>query len=281
MKTCTTILLALLFGFKAHAQSNTEKPLFTSIDIAIKKPKDVYRLSITDSLEFGKLQLLKNFENLEYLSLKGDGLRTLPIELFELKKLKALDLSGNQIEVLPNEFINLIALQELYLDNETNLDFEQAIGVVSKLPKLKVLSLRNDSLLSLPESISNLKSLQLLDLGGNQIQALPKSIVALENLEELYLDHDSNLDFRSAFLILGGLPRLKVLHLEGNALISLPETINKLRSLEKLYLNENELSVVDLRRKELGKLMLVDVKDNPIRANSMEYLERTGVRINF
>lgn len=271
----------LLFSLVSFSQEKTDERLYTSLKEAISTPQKVYRLSITDPNELLEINLIERFENLEYLSLRGDGLKEFPPQLFELKRLKVLDISGNKFVALPSDFGRLVSLEELYLDDEENLDFEQAMGVVAKLPALKVLSLRNDSLLVLPASITQIKSLQLLDLGGNNLQKLPESITKLEYLEELRLDNDSKLDFRSAFLILGGLPRLKVLHLEGNALVSLPETINKLRSLEKLYLNDNQLDVLELKRNELKRLMLVDLQENPIQTESTQYLERTGVRIKF
>ena len=144
-----------------------------------------------------------------------------------------------------------------------------------------VLTLKNDSLLRIPESIANLSKLETLDLGGNRISELPVSIVNLKNLEELYLDHDNRLDFRNAFILLGKLPRLRVLHLEGNELTSLPETINNLQALEKLYLNQNELSLVDIKRDQLKRLLLVDLQQNQVPVGTLDHLERTGVRIRF
>ena len=273
-------IIAIGLSVKGFGQNDSTVATFGSMGQTVD-PLSVTRLRIANDVDLGRIDELSKFKNLEYLSLRGDRLRSLPPQLFELERLKVLDLSDNDLDLLPEEFTNLRSLEELYLDQALKLDFDQALAVLGGLPNLKVLSMKNDSLLVIPESIADLNRLETLDLGGNKFTELPSGLLKLRNLKELYLDRESGLDFRSAFILLGKLPSLRILHLESNGLKVLPETINDIHSLEVLYLNGNQLSMVDLKRNRLQQLMLVDLEHNHVPAETLEHLERTGVRIRF
>jgi len=45
---------------------------------------------------------------------------------------------------LPNAIADSVGLEEIYLDNELNLNFEKSISVFANLPSLRLLSLNHE-----------------------------------------------------------------------------------------------------------------------------------------
>lgn len=90
-------------------------------------PDQVIRLDLSNQRIDFSASLFKKFKNLEYLSLRGDHLNEIPLEITELKNLKVLDLSGNDFVTLPESFFKLRNLEELYLNEEVNMDLSQTI----------------------------------------------------------------------------------------------------------------------------------------------------------
>ena len=98
---------------------------FTSLSEALKNPENVYRLNLSNQkLEFSDT-IWSKFTNLKYLSLKNDHLENIPAEIGDLKNMEILDLSGNDFKVLPSTFTNLTSLQELFLNDDKNLQLEK------------------------------------------------------------------------------------------------------------------------------------------------------------
>jgi Leucine-rich repeat (LRR) protein len=118
-------------------------------------PKEIFRLTnlrelvfIGTDCDFNKSQCknitvipkkIKFLSNLEELKLVMNNIKTIPIELNNLKKLKSLDLSNNSsIDV-------------------TNLNIQS----------LEVLNLNDCNLSKLPENLKNMKNLKRLGIEGN------------------------------------------------------------------------------------------------------------------
>ena len=80
---------------------------------------------------------------MEYLYIGGNQLKTLPVELGKLTRLKVLNLCDNQITVLPKE--------------------------LAKLHQLESLSLHNNDLTVLPIAIVKLKNLQAISVRDNPL----------------------------------------------------------------------------------------------------------------
>lgn len=98
---------------------NSDKPKeFTSLSEALKNPEKVIRLNLSNQEMSVTNNDWSKFINLEYLSLKNDHLKEIPIGITKLVSLKTIDLSGNDFVKLPDEFSNLINLEELYLNDE-------------------------------------------------------------------------------------------------------------------------------------------------------------------
>jgi len=192
-----SIVLSLVFVFlfqNIKAQSNIDsiqlEKEFVNLDEALKSPRNVYRLDLSNQdVQFSDIEW-SSFTNLEYLSLKNDHLKQIPTGLGSLKNLKVLDLSGNDFEVLPSSFSNLTNLEELFLNDDKNLDFEKNIPILSTLPNLRSLHVENDGLKSLPQNIFQLSRLESLYLNNNKFKEFPKELSSLKQLQ--YTDMKGN-----------------------------------------------------------------------------------------
>lgn len=163
---------------------------YISLEEALKNPEKVYRLNLSNQNVSIPKEVWSKFTNLEYLSLKNDHLKKLPIEIGLLKKLKTLDLSGNDFKMLPKSFSNLINLEELLLNDEKSFDLDKNIKTLKPLANLKVLHLENDSLSKLPKNFIELNQLESIYLNNNNFNAVPTEIKRLNHLK--YLDLHNN-----------------------------------------------------------------------------------------
>lgn len=179
----------ILCSVMMFSQNNDKSKEYTSINEALKEPEKVFRLNLSNQNITISNDSWAKFINLEYLNLKGDHLKEIPIAITTIKSLKTLDLSGNDFKVLPDEFSNLTSLEEIYLNEEKNMLLPKTLSVLSKLPKLKSLHLENDGLSNLPIEILSFKNLENLYLNQNNFKKIPE-IQSLDHLK--YLDLKDN-----------------------------------------------------------------------------------------
>ena len=194
MKTLFGIIFIFCISFSTIilGQNNPEnetKKEFTDINEALKNPEKVFKLNLSNQNILISNEQWKKFINLEYLILKNDHLKVIPVEIAMLKTLKEIDLSGNDFKSLPVEFENLVNLEEIYLNDEKNMNLPKTLSILSKLPKLKSLHLENDNISSLPSEILLFKNLENLYLNHNKFKKIPE----IETLDHLkYLDLNDN-----------------------------------------------------------------------------------------
>jgi Leucine-rich repeat (LRR) protein len=172
------------------ADSASINKVFSSLEEALQKPEDVFRLNLSNQKLVVSDSVWLKFPNLQYLSLKNDHLKQIPAGIGNLTNLRVLDLSGNDFKVLPSSFIGLVNLQELYLNDEKNFQLEKNIPVLSSLPSLKSLHLENDGLKSLPSNIFQLSHLEALYLNNNKFKKVPEQIKGIKSLQ--YVDIHEN-----------------------------------------------------------------------------------------
>lgn len=184
-------LSALLFFFSSlsFAQINDKEKEYTSMREALINPEKVYRLNLSNQDISLSSEQWSQFVNLEYLNLKNDHLKEIPLAITKIKSLKTIDLSGNDFSKLPADFSNLVNLEEIFLNDEKNMNLPKTLSILSKLPKLKTLHLENDNLSKLPSEILLFKNLENLYLNQNNFKKIPE-IQTLDHLK--YLDLRDN-----------------------------------------------------------------------------------------
>ena len=195
IKKITLIFITLTFFYnQVTAQIATDSiqhyKEYVTLEEALKNPDEVYRLNLSNKKFQIPDSVWAKFSHLEYLSLKNDHLKQIPVGLGSLKMLKVLDLSGNDFKTLPLSFGNLINLQELYLNNDKQLQLGKSIAVLSQLPKLKYLHLENDNLQNLPSNMFKLEHIESLYLNNNKFKRVPTQIQGIKTLKFLDL-HDN------------------------------------------------------------------------------------------
>ena len=141
------------------------------------------------------------------LELSGYKFKAYPMEIGELKGLKALLLQYNQIRHLPWDITVLRDLRELHLSHNPlltvppvlealtglralrldNTLLEEVPGFLGRLVKLRSFSAVQNKLVSLPEEFGRMASLTKINLDSNGLRSLPESLGSLTNLRDLSL----------------------------------------------------------------------------------------------
>jgi len=199
------VILAFLIlsAFKVNAQVFPDSSLinkeYSSLEEALKEPEKVYRLNLSNqNLKLPSDSIWAKFQNLEYLNLKNDHLKNIPVGLSYLKNLKVLDLSGNDFKRLPQAFSNLENLEEIYLNDERNIELDESLLVLKDLPNLRIVHLENDNLKSFPKSLLYFDNLEILYLNNNSFKKTPVEIQGLKSLKYIDLhDNKYRLDIQS------------------------------------------------------------------------------------
>ncbi len=136
--------------------------LFTNINIKI------YNLPVS----IGKLSELKS------LQIYSLGLRELPGEIGDLKKLTLLEINSS-LETLP---VEIGELTELFTLNLTGNALKTIPVEIKDLKdNLRSLYLKNNKLTEIPNELGELTKLSLLDLSENPVISIPKEVCALKD----------------------------------------------------------------------------------------------------
>jgi Leucine-rich repeat (LRR) protein len=289
------LFILLLVSFQlgtVHAQQNGE---YNDLNTALKNVLHVKELYIREVTEKDLRQVGK-FANLEILGIGTGELKTLPREIFTLKKLKELSVNWNTVSTIPKEIGNLINLRKLSLASNGLIGLPAEIG---KLQNLIYLDISTNAMNELPKEIAQLKALEYLDLSGTirleldnvfahlknlnlkfislsatGKERLPNSITQFKSLEKIELTHlDYFLDFEYTFNQLAQLPNLKSLDISGNPnLKTLPDKITDLKKLEELNIH-NDYFNFELSR-QLEKIKNLPIKKLNIGSAGLESIPK-------
>lgn len=133
------------------------------------------------------------------------GVKKIPAEIGQLKKLQTLHLTGTFVSELPTEIRQLIQLNKLYLSGNSKLNLPDAFKTIAPLSNLVVLHIIGQRVRQLPTTITQLQSLRTifilekedtlgklgkakalfhLHLHGNNIDAISKEIAVFSNLKD-------------------------------------------------------------------------------------------------
>jgi Leucine-rich repeat (LRR) protein len=284
-----------------------------------------FRQALTDSIRVKKLSLsgdslsrfspeilkLNNLEEVVFESSKTFNIDyAIPIlaKLKNLKKLwisdiKVLDLKGisglNNLEelsldnvgiaILPDEISHLKKLREIDLDENPQLNIEQAFSVLSKIGALKVLWLEKNGLSTLPDNISELKTLEDLWLNGNEFTEVPSSIKKLKikyvsffdnkiehlnlnkgdlaNLNNINLCYNNFKVFPAAELSL--LLKLDTIKMWYANVRFIPKQIADIKKLKALNLEYNSISNLPPEMAELKDLHILELTGNKLTTDGI------------
>lgn len=226
------------------------------------------------------------FGGLELLDLHNNLLKTIPVGMRRLERLKTLNLNGN---ALSNQALTIIwqipNIQNLQLANN---DLKGAINLSTMATEsLRKVDLSGNSLNELELAEGAGKTLQSLDVSSNKLDSLPWSALAscelielkarsnqltgvalegveggLQNLVHLDLSHNQIVSLGEAF---SGLSALQLCTLSGNKLTKLPD-MGALKSLAILQVAENCLDAIPISMHSLMTLRNVDLARNNIKS---------------
>ena len=135
-----------------------------------------------------RLDIFKDYKNLQTANFSGNHFRHVPKVIAEWKELKKLSLEGNRLEDLSIELTSLEKLEELVLDGNR---FTQLPNSILQLKNLKKLSLAHNNLEDIPEELGKLESLEELNLlnacqerkENPHLFTIPDSFKKLKNLK--------------------------------------------------------------------------------------------------
>lgn len=233
-----------------------------------------------------------NLKELTVLKLNGNGLTSMPKEVFSLRKLKQLWFYENNYDLkktlkfsLP-ETIDLPELEEFY--GHSNL-IEGQLPKTINMPKVKVIALGDNNLTgSIPEAITKLPALQTLDLRMNNFTGeIPQDWSKSQSLVTLVFEKNKNLKGKFPTSLtqiptlqqlsiqecgitgeipsnIGNLKKLTFLATYGSPLNGkIPESIGELSELKIFAPGESNISgplPESMRKlKNLERLLLVDM----------------------
>ena len=103
-------------------------------------------------------------------------IKTLPNSLGNLMGLNYLSISGTSLDTIPTWVDGMSSLETLYIamnPNVTNLSND-----IGNLYNLRFANFSDNNLFEIPAHMANLKALQTLDVSGNHISELPDGVVA-------------------------------------------------------------------------------------------------------
>ena len=197
------------------------------------------------------------FPNLEMLSLAGNDISTVFIDMSKLPKLKSVDLTGNiltesQIKITRNKSLKLLNLQKNQL-----VDIPDAIR---DCKGLKTLWLGRNKFTGLTDrSFRKLRHMQDLNLYKAEIAVLPKGIKKMRRLEVLDLYYNNLEILPQSITKLKRVTHFAVAH---NKLTTLPSNIRRMKSITNLYAHHNRLSKLPVSITKLKKLQILDLGFN-------------------
>ena len=213
----------------------------------INKITHLKRLHLDSIPNFKFPKHLKLNNNIEYLSMRYDGLDNIPSQLRKFKHLKELDLEGNTINSVNRSFLKNTEIEALVLSVSPLFNSKKSFSILAKerklnsltisnstldefsedfsvLQNLTSLSLRNDHLKIFPTSLLSLKNLIKLDLSGNDFKSLPSTFLSLNKLETLDLTGDNFLNFSQTADLIRYLPSLRLVHVHDYDFTFNPES---------------------------------------------------------
>ena len=236
-----------------------------------------------------------SFKKLMYMDLRGNNLKSIPVEIWELESLEVLNLSSNLITGFPMPLdgmlerirgvANTLTTQvkngrsseiESWIlpENTTPVDRRSSIVALTpyhrllkngksvaasdKIPEVGEEAVRVESSLGLSASLREFY------IGENRLKdEAMDAIQYLVHLQILNVSYNGLYEIGSLKL----LARLRELYLSGNHLTTLPEDIDQLPLLKILFVNGNKLVHLPAELSRNHMLIALDASDNQLKYN--------------
>lgn len=174
-------------------------------------------------------------KKLTYLWLPGNQLKSLDL-ICQLTELDELGVHYNQIEQLPDNIGNIRYLSNLRLNNNP-LGSNPFPASFSKLRALRDLWLSKCGLTEIPAVLQPLSNLQFLDVSGNALTTVPDWIGEMRGLSDLNLSNNRITQLPES---LGNARFLRKLAIYGNAIAALPQSIKEQNQGFTLVLSKSQ-----------------------------------------
>ena len=242
------------------------------LDGVLERPKCHFSSVVTvEAREKGVTTLtphIGELVNLTRIALANNDIKSLPTEFATLQRLTEVDLSGNPVwtrvawqragfQTFPPVLFHFLALEELDLSHN---DLSTIPERVARFSKLRVVILQNNSIHrhGLPVAMASMPRLERLEFGGNPVARTlswqgvsPKDLLRCmvfwkDTLEDLDVSHGTwTIDDTRSVLVAA--PRLR-----------------------RLNVSENRLVSVDIDKRLLQGIQMLDVSRNPVASLSWE-----------
>jgi len=188
-------------------------------------------------------------EKLRFLHLFQNNLRSVPVQIGDLKSLVELHLPRNRLRNIPVEIGKLLNMKKLYLFSNLLIRVPKELGQLTNLTELW---LHGNQLTSIPKELEQLRNLKVLRLQGNNLTSVPKELGQLIKLTRLSL---SGNQLTSVPKELGQLTKLKYMDLYDNQIESPPPAVVEQGTKAVLaYLREQ---LKEKKRQWVSKLLIV------------------------
>ena len=119
-------------------------------------------------------------ENLEFVSIWGNQLQTLPDAICELDNLQKLHINNNRIEKLPPDFILLNNLEVLRVGYNDLVELPENMGKMRKLKSIDISM--NPRLTEFPYNFFSKEFEKEIHLTGTSITSLPSSNIVITGI---------------------------------------------------------------------------------------------------
>ena len=118
------IIIFLVIPSSISAQKDK---IYTSLDIALETPEDVYILDLSYTEVISIPNSIEKLINLEELHLNSAELYSLPESIGKLINLKWISLANNYSNEIPSLIENLKKLEGIYLEDHSLRDFPHGL----------------------------------------------------------------------------------------------------------------------------------------------------------
>ena len=199
-----------------------------------------------------------NLEHLQWLNLSGNYLTSLPESIFKPGgTLIRVSINGNKLSSLPLDISGLTKIRAFSVSENAFTEYPTQI---SQLPWLNFLSIANNAISEIPASIGAFPFLTELHLAGNQISHIPPEIGLLKNLRELDISENQLEDLPQEMHSLS----LNIFLAFSNEFTAIPDVVYSMRSLRDLGLGGAKINTVDSRIGDLTGLQGLWLSTNQI-----------------